>query len=222
MREYFARLRAEEVEQERRQLAVIEAGLPDDPWGATMAAVNSSLADAVPGMLYRLWSEGTITEEQLPDAVTWTWIHNASPVSGLGERRWVELFKAAGVLRVFVDVHCGGELVPTKFQHLTEKPTEPITVWRGAALSTKGRGMSWSVHRECAKRFAQAWADLYRSPTGLFRASVPPRSILALFGDDREQEVVVNPSMLRGRVEIVEEVEPEPAVAHALFGGLGS
>ena len=38
---------------------------------------------------------------------------------------------------------------------------------------------------------------------------VPPRAVLALFGDDREQEVVVNPNMLRGRIEFDETI---PAV----------
>ena len=118
-----------------------------EPWSATNEAVSEHVANAVPGMLYRLWQGGEISDEQLPDAVTWTWVHNRSPIPCLGERRWLALFKAAGFIVGGVErTHIGGELVPDKFEHLTELPTEPITVWRGAALPTKGRGLSWSIH----------------------------------------------------------------------------
>jgi hypothetical protein len=46
----------------------IEAGLADDPWRATLAAVQEGMADAVPGILYRQWRAGEINDEQLPGA----------------------------------------------------------------------------------------------------------------------------------------------------------
>lgn len=214
--EHFRELRRREIEEEQRTLTMVEHGLTDDPWGATLAAVSAGLDEHVPGILYRLWQAGEIESDQLPSAVAWTWIHNRSPQPCLGERRWLRLFKAAcevaddGIVIAWVDgVRIGAELIPTAFEHVIELPTGPIEVWRGAALPSKGRGMSWSVHRDCARGFAEGWANLRRQPTGLYRATVPPRAVLALFGDEREQEVVVNPNMLRGRVELVEQVEPD-------------
>ena len=68
--------------------------------------------------------------------------------------------------------------------------------------------MSWSVHRDCALEFDHGYANRYLSASGVFKAAVPPRAILALLGDYREQEVVVNSNMLRGCIELVEEVAP--------------
>lgn len=201
----------EEAERERWVLATIEQGLPNDPWGATLSALSEGVADVVPGILYRLWRASMIPAEQLQDAVAWTWIHNRAPLACIGERRWLELFKSAGFIVAGVDqTRVGDEVIENTYAHLTERPAEPITVYRGAALRTRGRGLSWSLYRECARdNFAQPWADAYEQPSGLYRATVPPRAILALFGDHREQEVVVNPNMLRGRVELVERVEPD-------------
>jgi hypothetical protein len=204
--------RAKEREQERRSLALIEGALANDAWGATMTAVSEGLAEHVPGIVYRLWREGRLSGPgELYDATAWSWIHNRSPEPCIGQRRWLQLFKAAGFLVAYVDqVKRGDEAVPAKFELITEKPTEPLTLWRGAALN-KAKAMAWTVHRECAVEFAEAWADPYRSACGLFTATVPPQAMLGVFGDEREQEVVVNPNMLRGRAapKLVEEVEPD-------------
>lgn len=45
-----------------------------------------------------------------------------------------------------------------------------------------------------------------RGEAGVWKATVPPQAVLALFGDEREQEVVVNPNMLRGRVALDERI----------------
>jgi hypothetical protein len=39
----------------------------------------------------------------------------------------------------------------------------------------------------------------------LFRVDLPGRAVLGMFADSREQEVVVNPDFLRGRIELVDE-----------------
>lgn len=129
------------------------------------------------------------------------WVHNPSPLKGLGERRWLQLFKAAGFA-----VITGGTV--SEYEHLTVKPTEPITVWRGAAL-TNGGGMSWSIHRECARVFAVG-VSREGIESAVFEATIPGRAVLALFGDQREQECVVNPNMLRGRVPVDEIVPAQP------------
>ena len=95
-------------------------------------------------------------------------------------------------------------------------PDSPPTIWRGASLTSNARGFSWTQYRECAEEFAQGRAD--RSPSGLYRAEVPGRAVLAVFGDDREQEFVVNPNMLRGRVQLVATIEPETREVHPIFG----
>jgi hypothetical protein len=95
------------------------------------------------------------------------------------------------------------EQVDPAYPLITEAPTDAVTVWRGASLASKGRGFSFSAYRECALKFAERSAST-GCDAGLFRAVVPPYGVLALFGDDREQEVVINPNVLRGRVELIE------------------
>jgi hypothetical protein len=67
--------------------------------------------------------------------------------------------------------------------------------------------MSWTQYEEVAQSFAQGGADKYGQPSGVFLAKLPGRAVLAMFADEREEEVVVNPNMLRGRVELVRRVD---------------
>jgi hypothetical protein len=90
---------------------------------------------------------------------------------------------------------------------ITEQPAGLLTVWRGAPVSTGGRGMSWTLHRECAADFARV--VLHVEPA-VYRAVVPSRAVLAVFGDTREQEVVMNPHMLRGRIVVDERLPITP------------
>lgn len=217
--EHQARLAEYEAEH-RRTLDLIEAGLVGgDSWQAAAIAVHEHLADYVPPMLYRLWRDGRVDDERLREVIADVWIHNRSPVHGLGveepglgPRRWLEMFKAVGfVWRTEEVVDSRDGPVDAAYDHLTDVPTKPMDLWRGAALSTNGRGMSWSIHRDCAREFAQGWADLWGSPTGVYCAeAVPPRAFLALFSNASEQEAVLNPNMLRGRISLVEEVAPVP------------
>lgn len=195
IREHIERERQEEAER----LRILEAGLPMDPWMAADFAVDCGLSDRLPSILYRTWQRGGI--EDLQPALWAVWVHNKSPRACLGERKWLELFKAAG-FTVVTSTTVGED---TKFGQLTERPSEPLELWRGAAVATNGRGFSWSVHRECAVEFAEGVAGV-GFDAALFRAVVPPRAMLALFGDWREQEVVVNPNMLRGRVSVAERL----------------
>jgi len=194
----FADLISKEREATQMTLSKIRDHLPIDPWEASAYAVSMGLAIHVPRMLYEAWKEGAIPDLEL--ALWAVWVHNRSPLQGLGERRWLQLFKAAG----FAVVTGGTAGTVAEYEHLSEKPTEPITVWRGAAL-TNGRGMSWSVHRGCARGFAVGVSQ-DGIESAVFEATVPVRAVLALFGDAREQECVVNPNMLRGRVRIDEMI----------------
>lgn len=142
-----------------------------------------------------------MTLDQLREAIPSIWIHNRSPVPPIGERSWLAMFKAAGFLSQVAEV------VGKPSRYVTElaetRPTRPLVVWRGASLDSNGRGFSWTQYQECGQGFAQAWEDAYQRASGLYRAEVPGRAVLAIFGDDREQEVVVNPNMFKGRVELV-------------------
>jgi hypothetical protein len=210
-----ARLAAERA-HERRVVGFIEQALAhSDFYAAASAAIELHLFDEVPQLLYRLWHEERIAREQLPEAVAEVWIQNPSPVASLGQRRWLELFKAAvaalgGPIVRSVEVKMltpdGGESTPVAaaYGHLTEPPTGSLEVWRGAAPDS-ACGMSWSVHRDCALGFAQGGADRH-GRGALYRAVVPPHGVLALFGDEREQEVVVNPYVVARSRVLVEEV----------------
>jgi hypothetical protein len=187
--------------------AEIKGWLADDPHTAAAYAVRCGLADEVPQLLYDLWSAGQIAEEQLPYAVYAVWVRNKSPLRGLGERKWLALFKAMGFRAVnnsggrTIDRDGRATSIPTSFLQLDARPVAPIEVWRGCPTSTNGRGMSWTIHRECANDFAEGVAA-FDVEAGIYRATILPHAVLALFGDEREQEVVVNPNMLRGRVQL--------------------
>lgn len=207
----------QEQEQERRNRELIATGFAADPWGAALHAVTVHQTDEVPRVLYRMWEAGDLTGEQLHAGIHAAWVYNEAPIRSIGERRWLRLFKAAGFVSAVVaesaDTNSSDgtrKVIEQRFELITECPTKPVTVWRGADLERSGRGMSWSLHRECAHDFARRVADRYRRPAAVYRAELPPRAVLGVFGDEREQELVVNPNMLRGRVELIEEI-PRPA-----------
>jgi hypothetical protein len=194
----IAELIAREREQQRRSVAGFEAGITYDPWSVAISAVGIGLADEVPPIVYRAWQSGRLTGETLSEAIWAAWFHNKDPMRSIGQRAWVRLFKAAGF------ISAGYEKSENAYELHWDQPTEPVTVWRGAALD-RGRGMSWTLHRGCAADFAEAAARL-GFDAGVFRAVVPPRAVLACFGDEREQEIVVNPHMLIHRIELAETI----------------
>jgi UDP-glucose 6-dehydrogenase len=59
--------------------------------------------------------------------------------------------------------------------------------------------MSWTFYADCAEQFAVANLVHEDDQPAVFRATIPGRAVLAVFCDEREQEVVVNPHMLRER-----------------------
>ncbi len=140
--------------------------------------------------LHDWWSSGRLSAEQLRPLLTETWTKAHFPLARVGERAWVRMFKAAGFIT----------------DSGRPAPEHDLIVYRGAPLQTRGLGMSWSFDAETAGDFA--YQSLAHGPAGTYRAVVPPRAVLAIFEQRRESEVVVNPNMLRGRVELVEKVEP--------------
>jgi hypothetical protein len=95
--------------------------------------------------------------------------------------------------------HAGG-LATGFVSQKTPQPTEPLTIYRGAELSTNGYGMSWSLIREIAEDHAEM-GMLSKSAfsTGVFEVTIPPDAVLAMVVEDAgEDEVIVNPHRLRG------------------------
>jgi len=210
----------EEREEEKRLIAGFEQGLRNgDASSVAAQALYEHLSGLLPGMLYRLWRAGELNDHQLRDAVAELWIKNKSPVSGdlspasgLSKRRWVELFHATDFLTRCEGVPRGEAPVAAALEHVhfEKQPTESLTVYRGEATRTQGRGMSWTLDPACAEKFA---IDTILNPETaeptVFEATVPGRAVLAVFCDERDQEVVVNPKMLVGRAAPVVVVDGE-------------
>ena len=194
------------MEKERREEAAlldeIRRLLPQEPWQAADWALFEGLAAQFPAMLYSAWKGGEI--EDLGFAIWAAWVRNRSPASCLEEEKWLELFNARGFF-VMVAETVG---TPPKYEHQTERPTNPLKIWRGAPTPSGGRGMSWSAYQEAARTFAIRWSQLGKE-AAVFEAVVPPEGVLALFGDANEQEVVVDREYLEGRIRLVESIPAE-------------
>ncbi len=212
----FEELRAQEEALEAKALKEIESYLRTDPkpYEAADRLDAFGVPEELPGVLYRVWKEGVLQGERLEWALGDAWVHRRPVTRDLGERKWLEMFRATGFYSLVVPevrIHQSDgtftTLMPV-YPLFTEQPQEPTLLWRGAKTSTGGRGMAWSAHRDCAIEFAQRHSGFPPHPeVAVYRAVVPPRAILAAFGDEREQEFVVNPNMLRGRI-VLDEVIP--------------
>jgi len=168
--------------------------------GAAREALALGLADEIALQIYAMWSTGDLQGEALQDALQPAWVYNKSPVGAIDQRAWVRLFKACGPFTKSSEV----KGVDPAFEHLTEIPTEPFTIWRGSWLGSEGRGMSWSSHRPVAADFADLAA--LRGVAGLWEAKIRPAAVLALFNDEYQTEVVVNPDYLRRKRVLIEKV----------------
>lgn len=197
MASLMTRLEKEAASERSRAEAALAMGDFD---GAMGNLGNEQRAD----MLWKWWSEGEIDREGLRCMILHAWDHG--PRAGyivLGEVRWITLFRAAG----FVS------------DDGSARPTEAMTVWRGAPTWTEGRGFSWSLSRERAIWFRDRWI-LRRVTASIYRTHIVPRQILALDRNNRgEAEVVVNPRALRGRHAPQEEERLMPASASELVTG---
>jgi hypothetical protein len=195
----------QEAEELTRDLTTIEACFDaGDYWGAAMFALGPGLSQEVPRILWSRWRDGRLAVDQLRLALPPAWIHNESPRPAIGERAWLGLFRACGFLSQVAEVR---GITSAFAASRRDAPPDTIRIWRGARLESRGRGMSWTQYEEVAQSFAQGGADKYGQPSGVFLAKLPGRAVLAMFADEREEEVVVNPNMLRGRVELVRRVD---------------
>lgn len=165
-------------------------------WERRSSAFTDAGRNSNPDQLSGWWRAGELTVPVLRALIIEAWQLPEFPQLALGERRWLEMFRASGF------VSDTGR----------DPPDAPMTLYRGAPLHTRGRGMSWTPDAEKARWFAARRPYFTaRLPAGLFRATVPPHAVLALIEEGRgENEAVLNPRCLRGRAtpELVETVSP--------------
>lgn len=151
-------------------------------------------------LLWDWWSCGAIDAKELTSLIADAWMAAEWPVSSIGERAWIEMFKVA--CSASGGIHLG---LPAKRLTTPSRSTRTMTVYRGSSTKSGGRGMSWTLDAQKAKWFAVRRCSFVHEPCGLYRAVVPLTAVLAMLGGP-EREVVVNPNQLRNRVEMVETV----------------
>lgn len=126
--------------------------------------------------------EDRLDVHTLCEALVYAWRSMVHPTLFLDEDSWIAMFRASG----FVS------------DHREAPPNEPLTVWRGAREEAGGRGMSWTTDVETARAFAQVPGRR----SGLYVATAPPMTVLAMFRTNEcgelENEVVVDPTGLVG------------------------
>lgn len=139
------------------------------------------------------WEQGWLRNDELKQMILPAWCGYEGGPSGLGEWRWLTMWKAVG----FVSSDGG------------QAPTDRVVLWRGAPTWTNGRGMSWTLDSDRAEWF-RARCELFGfGPASLYRAVVHPHAVLGVVNDRNEAEVIVNPRCLRGRHSPV-AVDPPP------------
>lgn len=140
-------------------------------------ALYISSSNSRPEMLAQWKQNGEITCQQLRELILFVWNGADSPVNCLDEETWIDWFEEVG----FVS------------DRGRPRPTEDVTLYRGATISSGGRGLSWTFSRTTAHWFANL-AALFE-PAAVYQAVVPSRYILAIVEDERpgEEEAVVHP-----------------------------
>ena len=105
-----------------------------------------------------------------------------------GTRWWLRAFRRAG--------YTGNRMAPAA----------PLEVYWGCPAGVGARGMLWTEDLERARRVALRNAA-FGFGAAVYRAEVGPEHVLARFADERgENEVVVDPSGLRG-ITLLEQAE---------------
>lgn len=139
-----------------------------------------------PGRLHRAWTGGELDNDDLPALISQVWTHTDNAEQTIGTVAWLAMFRAAGPI-----------VVPTT----RSLPSEPLLVYRGTAESRKG-GMAWTWDIERARWF-RCRCEHFGEVAGVYRTSITPAAVLAMFDTRGEREFVVDPSLL-GVIERIE------------------
>lgn len=70
---------------------------------------------------------------------------------------------------------------------LTERPSEPLTLWRGA-VADRMRGMAWTADRKIAEWFARRFDGALEDTGRLYTATVEPSRLLARLHEAHRSE----------------------------------
>ena len=169
---------------------------PEDVDGYISALVGAG-KNAGPHLLWNWWTSGELTATMLTELLAWVWPMAEFPEAHLGRRAWLMLFEAAG----FVSDTLG-----------VARPECPLEIYRGSTWGRR-RGMSWTKDLEKARWFARR-TSLYGhnapTPSGVvIGATIPAASVLAMFMERNEFEVVVSSARLSSvrRLEVVPWVD---------------
>lgn len=154
--------------------------------------------------MYRQYTAGELHGEALRRDLLTAWREALAPLSWLTRDQWLELFGAVG--------YCVNG-------RPADRPTQPLTLWRGVAQCRLSRrmvkkhtngaitdpayGWSWTDDLQMAREYAKARAvgDL-AGHAAVYRANVPPAALLARIIP--EYEYVVDTAQLTEQPERIE------------------
>jgi hypothetical protein len=119
--------------------------------------------NAAPRLLYALWVYGLLTHATAAPGVTEVWSLAEWPQDALRQEDWRGLFELAG----YTD-----DGVPT------ERPTEPLRLYRGATRRYRRR-WAWTDDVERARWFAARFATYFGEPGRVWTATVEPWRLFA-------------------------------------------
>lgn len=132
------------------------------------------------------WIEaGSISDDEGADIWKWLWRDCEHPKQ-FGYAKLVKMFMRYGFLTDSDE----------DAKHPIERPTEPLTIYRGVHRASDMRGLSWTLDLSRARWFAGRLLT-GRSKALTYKAVIDPKGVLARFDGRNESEVVVNPRYLR-------------------------
>ena len=128
-----------------------------------------------PEFLYEAWAEDKIQAPQVAALIGGIWSRTEFPDCYIDQDDWRWLFKVAGF---------------TIDGQRTERPTEPIQLWRGSVPERK-TDWSWSTDRAVAEKYA--FGGMNYRPTGrLYTVTAPPHALLCANNGRDEAEYVID------------------------------
>jgi hypothetical protein len=147
-----------------------------------------------PRVLLDATRAGRMPVEDLPELITFAWLHDDSPTSDIAESEWLEIFETAGFF---------------SYPQSRSRPASGITVYRGATADRLCR-MSWADDRSVACMLGRRHA--WHGRAALYSAVVEPDAVLAfLWRPGEGWTVVVDVARLKD-IQIVEQLpDPHPS-----------
>lgn len=138
--------------------------------------------------LLNWWDDGNISASLMPRLLREMWIDSEEPQ--IYQDELIPIFRELGFI--------------TDEEH--DAPTESITVFRGT-LPEWVEGMSWTRSMDIAVWFAQR----FDRKGVVYTCEAEPTDILAMFDGRGEQEVVLDPSTIKGVTNMPETRAPAPS-----------